>query len=235
MTARVPYYERTLGSFADEIITRQRQLKDGNWHAVLDCGFRSYVSDPDFSIHGYAATRADAARKCAAAIRNDARGIGKYAPHSLLRDGYDLKFRLMPHWDRKERLAAAGEDPDEVYRAAVDATRRDPWGLKGGYLSWIDATRSMEFAYRLALAETNQSARNAGLDAASASALAMQLMQETWGAMKVPGVSPTEGIWDAARQRFDSDLTRLILTGNEPNSDDTEVRSSKGHSAGPEL
>lgn len=107
-TDRVPYYKRTLDSFADEIITSAIRSGDGRrWYAVIDVGPKRWVSDPDFSRCG--ATRQEAQRQCAQAIRNDARGIGKYAPHSLLRDGYDLHFRLMKHWAEKE---AAGPQPE---------------------------------------------------------------------------------------------------------------------------
>lgn len=97
-----PYYERTLDSFADSIITRvHRNESRTGWYACLDVGPESYVSDPDFST--YAATRKEAIRLCAEAIRQDAKGIGKYAPHSLLVPGdYDLHFRLMKHWAKKE-------------------------------------------------------------------------------------------------------------------------------------
>lgn len=49
---------------------------------------------------------------CATKIRNDAKGIGKFAPHSALLPGYELHFVLMAHWAAKEaRLIAEGATP----------------------------------------------------------------------------------------------------------------------------
>jgi hypothetical protein len=95
----VPFYERTLDSFADHIITRTRQTRPGHWYACLDTGPTSYASDPDFAAWG--ATEADAVADCATRIRRDASGIGRYAPRKAL-SGYELRWRLMKHWVEKE-------------------------------------------------------------------------------------------------------------------------------------
>ncbi len=101
-----PFYKRTLESFADETITCARPSRDGQrWYAVIDVGPQGRVSDPDFS--NCAATETEARRRCAARIRADAKGIGKYSPHSLLKPGYDLHFRLMKHWAEKETQCEA--------------------------------------------------------------------------------------------------------------------------------
>jgi hypothetical protein len=93
------FYERTLGSFTDEIITSVRQGNDNQlWYAVLDVGPVSYPSDPDFST--CATTREAAVARCARKIRDDAIGLGKYAPHDIL-TGYALHWRLMKHWAEK--------------------------------------------------------------------------------------------------------------------------------------
>lgn len=95
----VPYYERSLGSFSDEVITDVIEGRNGTWYAVLDVGPKRGPGDPDFSTG--ARTREDAVALCAAKIRRDAVGVGKYAPHSVL-TGYDLHFRLARHWASKE-------------------------------------------------------------------------------------------------------------------------------------
>jgi hypothetical protein len=98
-----PYYERKPNSFADDIITKVSQGDNGLWYATLDTGPNRALSDPDFST--CAETPEEATRRCAAAIRADAQGIGKYAPHGCLKPGsYDLHFRLMKWWAEKESL-----------------------------------------------------------------------------------------------------------------------------------
>lgn len=161
-TSAVPYYKRELSSFDDQIITRQRPTRDGNWHAVLDCGFDTHVSDPDFSPSGYGANREQAAANSAFAIRQDAVGIGKFAPHDVLVPGYDLSFRLMRHWDLKERFRVLGIDPNEVM-LEVKQGEWD-WGLSGSWINSSKASRHLEFTVRLLLAEAERSIEN-GVDA----------------------------------------------------------------------
>lgn len=97
----VPFHERTLDSFSDKIITKSQQRSSGLWYAWLDVGPDGWASDPDFAWGGNN-TEEQVVLECAARIRADARGIGKFAPHSIL-TGYDLHFRLMKHWAEKER------------------------------------------------------------------------------------------------------------------------------------
>lgn len=100
MNTAVPYFDRTLSSFEDEIITKVRLSQDRKgWYASLDVGPACYVSDPDFST--YAESREEAVRRCAVKIRQDALGIGQYAPHRCF-EWYDLHYRLMKHWAAKE-------------------------------------------------------------------------------------------------------------------------------------
>lgn len=155
MSDRTPFYKRTLDSFADHIITRARPRDDGSWHAVLDCGFRSHVSDPDFSPYGYGQSREEASARSAAAIRADARGIGKFAPHSLLVPGYDLHWRLMKHWEMKERFEAVGLDPNEMYFSADDSANNSKWELNGHHLAVWTEQRLLEFTFRLHMAEVS--------------------------------------------------------------------------------
>ena len=104
---KTPYYERTLDSFADHIITRctDKPSSNGYYNAVLDTGPNGHVSDPDFACQGYGKTRAEAIAKCATAIRADARGVGKYAPHRCFQ-GYDFHWRLAKYWEMKEQAEA---------------------------------------------------------------------------------------------------------------------------------
>ena len=99
-----PYYERTLDSFADHTITKctDKPSANGFYNATLDTGPNGSLSDPDFAPHGYGKTREEAIAKCAAAIRADARGIGKFAPHSCFQ-GYDFHWRLAKYWSEKEQ------------------------------------------------------------------------------------------------------------------------------------
>ncbi len=203
MTEPVPYYQRTLDSFADHIITKAWPRKDGSWHAVLDCSFKTSVSDPDFSPYGYGKDAAEAAAKSAKAIRNDAIGIGKFAPHSVLRaDRYDLHFRLMRHWERKERFEAVGINPNDMIRHAA-AANWDDWNLEGEWLDCSSDVRTREFCFQLYIAETMFAVREGNLE--------LGLAKETIiNAMKAEAVDvgyrtrPTEATWARVNDRIDS-------------------------------
>ena len=85
----------TLDKFPDHIITRTSQSKaSGLWYAVLNLppNSRSWL---DFST--CAPTEDEARNACAQRIRDDANGIGKYAPHQEL-TGYSLHHQLTPYW-----------------------------------------------------------------------------------------------------------------------------------------
>jgi len=179
MSERTPFYRRTLDSFGDEIITRQSEREGGGWHAVLDCGIDSQVSDPDFSPWGYGATREEAARNCAAAIRKDAQGMGKFAPHSVLVPGYDLHFRLMRHWDKKERLLAAGVDPNVAIEAACGREAYGIWKFKGRGLTVLRSNEMLEFDFLLHSAEMVHAVRELGAEADTAKAAAFEALKET--------------------------------------------------------
>ena len=170
-----PFYKRDLASFADEIITRQTE-RDGRWHAVLDCGFNDYVSDPDFAPHGYGKTRQEAAERCASAIRLDAQGIGKFAPHSVLVPGYDLHFRLMKHWSEKERFQRVGVDPNEMVLLARGLDQ-DTWNLKASWLEMWKNTRKLEFKFQLALAEMTHGLVEHGVDPLEARSAMLEQMK----------------------------------------------------------
>jgi hypothetical protein len=90
-------------------IALPRRTIGGSWHAVVrykprretfQSGWctltRGYVSDPDFSTHGYGATALEAAEGVKRAVIEDLKGTGnRYAPHW---DSYDMRYRILPHW-----------------------------------------------------------------------------------------------------------------------------------------
>jgi hypothetical protein len=94
-------YERQLDSFADDVICYTKQSAYGHWNAWLDVApADDWPSTPDF-LTG-AENGIEAIRLCARKIREDQRGIGKYAPHDL-----DL-YSLRRWWTLKERFIANG-------------------------------------------------------------------------------------------------------------------------------
>jgi hypothetical protein len=97
-----PFYDRTLDSFADDIIVRTICTKKGLYYGVLNKPPVTYIAE-DFAT--YRSTEAQAIADCAKKIRNDHLGIGKYAPHPCLRDGYTLRFELMKYWAEQEQLS----------------------------------------------------------------------------------------------------------------------------------
>lgn len=210
MSKPVPFYDRTLDSFADDIITHQSRRKDGSWHAALDCSFRNWVSDPDFGSAGYGKTKEDAARNCARAIRDDAKGIGKYAPHSLLVSSYDLHYRLMRHWERKERFQRVGVDPTEMMAVAYQATDHDQWKLKGDWVNWVEDTRSLEFIFQLHLAEAVYAIRNQSLDVENAKAIIGEGVKEEFKLVSWR-TGPSEVTWSNMDTRIDESLAEFTV------------------------
>lgn len=219
MAERIPFYTRTLDSFSDEVITRQIELEVG-WHAVLDCGMLDQVSDPDFSPWGYGPTRAEAASSCAAAIRGDARGIGKFAPHSVLVPGYDLEFRLMKHWEKKERLLEAGADANSTVVAAR-RLREDAWKVEGRWLEWTRSTKALEFEFQVCLAEMLHAVRELGADSEVAKAAAAAAFREAFADGRVSlGVRATDDTWRILDDRLEAGLRTLNpeFSASEPAS-----------------
>lgn len=98
-----PYYQRDLSDFPDEVIVHVRQSTDERfphlWYATLERPNDIHGRGmPDFVT--CAPGREEAIAKCAKVIRDDAKGIGKYAPHSCFQ-GYYLHWVLCPHWAKK--------------------------------------------------------------------------------------------------------------------------------------
>ena len=213
MPNETPFYKRTLDSFADHIITRARPY-DGGFHAVLDCGFHTYVSDPDFSSYGYGKTMEEAASRSATAIRNDAMGIGKYAPHSLLVPGYDLRFRLMKHWDMKERLEKLGIDPNEAFRAA-DSENLGSWSLRGEFISVCKERRLLEFVFGLHMAEVSAEVRDGVLDRdAIRDEVVKRMKNHLEDAARRSG--PTAETWQYMDQRIEDHMAQNLTVTPSP-------------------
>jgi hypothetical protein len=70
--------------------------RDGQaWYATMDWG--AYIhGNADFSTGGR--SRDQVIAQCAGKIRNDMRGVGKFATHF---DDYVLRRELIPYWKRK--------------------------------------------------------------------------------------------------------------------------------------
>ncbi|MFO1027771.1 MAG: hypothetical protein U1E70_21550 [Acetobacteraceae bacterium] len=194
----VPFDERTLDSFADEIIVRAEPAADGRWRAVLDVGLWRFNGDPEFASTD--TSREAAVARCAQTIRDDARGIGRYAPHTLLSPkGYDFRFRLCRHWVTKEHLRDLGHDPNQ-YVLDVDTCleRGDRWKLKGGFLDWSKESRLFEAGYRVALADLQASLRR-GADLGEA----VEVLWDTMAVVKtnLKRTLATEETWDLLHVR----------------------------------
>lgn len=146
---------KLLAEFDDDIITRPA----GMTGAVLDTGFFGRASDPDFGPAGNRATREESITGCADRIRENA---GSDKPAMCL-CGYDLTYRLMPHWDRKERLRDLGIDPNALIQDMLGAQDLPDWGVRSqGLGDAVKAKRHMEFFFRLVTA--SQTARIENLE-----------------------------------------------------------------------
>ena len=210
MSDETPFYQRTLDSFADHIITRARPY-DGGWHAVLDCGFRTEVADPDFSPHGYGRTKEEAAQKSAQAIRNDALGIGKYAPHSIVVPGYDLHFRLMKHWELKERFEKVGVDPSEMYFASDSISYESDWKLAGRFLDVVQEKRVLEFSFRLYLAEVGAEVQAGATDIADVGEQVLARIKDDLNDVGWRS-RPTDETWKRLEERIEEYLASQHFT-----------------------
>jgi hypothetical protein len=204
---QLPYYDRPLDSYADHIICHVRQNREGYWRAVLDCGITSSVSDPDFATHGYGATAEEAAERCASAIRQNARGIGKFAPAPVLRDGYDLKFRLMRHWEKKERFETFGRDPNAVVSLALAGAERDQWKLASErWVEWVESTRVIEFEFQLLMAEGFHWIREKDASASDVRESVLEGLRRIFKSDKRAIAGPGDETWGLVEARIDQML-----------------------------
>jgi hypothetical protein len=147
--------------------------------AWLDCGLQSTVSDPDFSTYGCGSSFEEAAQRCAQAIRLNAAGkmtdsTGKTRRVHGCLTGYDLHYRLMPHWERKLVMARLGDDPNEALRAIAEACPWENWPLRGEWLDRSKGTKHLEFFFQVCLSigrhrcKTASEAEAFGLETADA-------------------------------------------------------------------
>ncbi|NTF18096.1 hypothetical protein G6L37_06735 [Agrobacterium rubi] len=198
----LPYYERTLDSYADHIICHVRQNREGHWRAILDCGLAAGPGEPDFASHGYGASPEQAAQRCADAIRANASEIGNRAPHRHLTPGYDLKFTLMRHWAKKERFESFGFDPNQMVSVALKAPERDQWKLRSSDLiqKW-DATRKLEFEFQLLMAQGLQWIREKGADTEYVCESVVEGLQRFLKDDVHPGAT-TDETWDIVDARI---------------------------------
>lgn len=200
--------QRTLDSFDDAIIVHTKRRGDGLWSSVLDCGFLDQASDPDFAPWGTRATREQSIASCAGRIRESTRGLGKYAPYSLLLPGYDLHYRLMPHWEKKERCRDCGSDPNEVMTAARKFVADEGfWNVGGNFLARIKRARHMEFSFRVELAVAQHEIQEGRMDHETA-------LHSVLEAMVLEGESHLIGLGesqDMMRARIEAALLEVPL------------------------
>lgn len=191
----------------------------GDTGAALDPGALDSVSTPDFVTHGCGPTFAASAERCAAAIlRNaagqdvDGRGRPKRTYPTL--EGYDLRYLLMPHWDRKILMAEMGLDPNVVLRGMRGDTLWSHWPITGDWIDRSRAVRHLEFFFHLCVAVEIQRARRSPQDvAARAAAVADALMIEiSYGRLRVRRLDTTH-----AHVRLRAH--RLLLDARETSAD----------------
>lgn len=134
--------DRVLADFADDIITRAC----GETNAVLDCGYFVDVSDPDFAPSGWGKTSEEAAANCARAIRANADGTTRRSPSGCF-EHYSLRYRLMPHWGRKETMKDLGIDLRAAHERAYAAF--GDWEFEAQWLNRLAQARHYEFFFIL--------------------------------------------------------------------------------------
>jgi hypothetical protein len=112
-----PFWQRTLDSFADEVIARAYYVPvddegRGGYYAAILRTPKYDLCDPDFRSYGDTAAQAQAA--CAKKIRAAAKD-GRY--ERVLQPGrYDFHFRLCKHWvEIEEQLAKEGWERWQLY------------------------------------------------------------------------------------------------------------------------
>ena len=87
---------RRLEALPDAAICNAHQGGSKNlWYATVALDTR-WPSDPDFMTARK--TKQAAIRDCAAQVRADLHGEGKYAPHW---SDYDVTYRLLPYWEQR--------------------------------------------------------------------------------------------------------------------------------------
>jgi hypothetical protein len=148
-------------------------------NAFLDCGLQTTVSDPDFSTHGWGPSFEQAAENCKAAIVRNASGqdissSGKRRDPCRCLTGYDLHYRLMPHWERKLLMLRLGDDPNTAIRTLYQGDTWSRWPLNGQWLERSSGGKHLEFFFQVCLSigraqcHTTAQAEAFGLEVADA-------------------------------------------------------------------
>jgi hypothetical protein len=92
----------SLDKFTDATLTRAQRSESGLWYAVIDhAPAVAEFSWLDFSSCS-SVSEAAARSSCAAKIRADANGIGKYAPHDETRADSCNGRSNREHWRKKQ-------------------------------------------------------------------------------------------------------------------------------------
>lgn len=205
----LPYYKRPLDSFDDAIIVRCLPPNNGtDWYAVLDTGFDRFVSDPDFST--CAASRAEAVAMCAKKIRGD-------APHSVTQ-GYDLHFRLARHWVMKERIRAAGLDPDFFFADVVERAEKnwDQWSMVGTWVNKHTVVRLLEAHLAVSLLDLDDLV-NDGVDLHEVGTLIATKVRQNWASSEMLKLDcTTEETWKNFEARIDEYVANLAIPEPTP-------------------
>jgi hypothetical protein len=188
--------KRTLDDFADTIICRSTS-RGG---AVLDTGFYEQVSDPDFAPSGYGEDFETSAKNCGTRIREAALDESRYG----CLKGYDLHYRLMRHWDRKEKFVILGLDPNEVMKQCHDSYGQ--WPLGGSWLDNIQGARHAEFFFKLLVATGQKGIEEGVYDRASViDAIMVELADE------FPQIGQSIHHPNIPRPRSETELRDIVL------------------------
>lgn len=188
--------KRTLDDFADTIIC----TSTSSGRAVLDTGFYDTVSDPDFSPSGHGADFAIAAKNCGTRIREAAQDGKRYG----CLHGYDLQYRLMYHWDRKEKFVELGLDPNEVMKDCNDSYGQ--WPLGASWLQNVKGARHAEFFFKLLVATGQKGIEDGTYDRSSViDAIMVELADE------FPQIGQSIHYPGIPRPRSETELRDIVL------------------------
>ena len=188
--------KRTLDDFADTIICRSTS----SGRAVLDTGFYDSVSDPDFAPSGYGDSFDTAAKNCGARIREAAQDGKRYD----CLHGYTLQYRLMYHWDRKEKFVELGLDPNEVMKDCNDSFGQ--WPLGASWLQNVKGARHAEFFFKLLVATGQKGIEDGVYDRLSAiDAIMVELADE------FPQIGQSIHHPNIPRPRSETELRDIVL------------------------
>lgn len=119
-----------IDDFSDNVITR----KYWNGYFSLDCGLVESPKKEDSCF--LSRTREEAAQK----IRCNACGDSKPVSVKPCLSPYQIRYTLVPHWERKERFIKMGVDPEEVMDLAMSKGWKN-WKSWKTFPTWVDEKR----------------------------------------------------------------------------------------------